>query len=243
MRTGAGRTPLIIAGVAALVTYAAFGQQTPFGFLHKLHFASHHHVTVNTDGDTDDEDVVAGGGTETRLIAPFDSVVIEGTTDADITIGDTQSLTISAAGGASHTATAVHDGKLVVSGGGAAHLTITVPHLRAVQVDGTGKVTLAGLRDPISIKADGPVHVSASGAVDSTDLILNGPSKLDLTKLETRNVVIKLNGPADAQVSASENLTAEVTGPGRVRYLGEAHAVAKIHGPGSVERMSGSSAG
>jgi hypothetical protein len=237
VRTGAGRTPLIIAGVAALVTYAAVGEQTPFGFLH--HFSRHHHA-LKIDVDTDD-DVAANPTSETRSVAPFDSIQLEGATAADITIGDTQSLTVTSSGGVG---TSVHDGKLVINGEGkAVHITVTVPHLRALQVDGAGQVTLAGLRDPIAIKANGPVHLSASGAVESAELTLNGPSKLSLTKLEAKNMIIKMNGVGDADVNATETLTAEVTGSGHVRYLGDAHTTAKIHGPGSVERISSSNAG
>ena len=239
MQTGAGRTPLIIAGVAALATYAAFGEQTPFGFLH--HFSRHHHASAKINVDTDDEDVATAPTSETRSVAPFDSIQLEGATAADITVGDTQSLTVTSSGGVG---TSVHDGKLVVNGEGkGVHVTVTVPHLRALQVDGAGTITLAGLRDPISIKANGPVHLSATGAVDSAELTLNGPSKLSLTKLEAKHMIIKMNGVGDADVNATETLTAEVTGSGHVRYLGEAHTVAKIHGPGSVERISASSAG
>ena len=237
MRSGAGRTPLIVAGIAALVTYIAVGQQTPFGLLRELHRPSHHHDSVKADTDDDDRSPTS----ETRTVEPFDSIQLEGETAADIRIGDTQSLVVTSLGGVG---TTVHNGKLVINGEGkSVHLQVTVPHLHTLQIDGAGTVSLAGLRDPISIKANGPVHLSASGTVDSAELTLNGPSKLALTKLETKNMVIKMNGVGDADVNATESLNAEVTGSGHVRYLGDAHATAKIHGPGSVERLSSSTAG
>jgi hypothetical protein len=247
VRSGAGRIPLIIAGLAALLTYAAFGEQTPFGFLHKIHLSRHPHQDTTPAGDatTDDEDsAIVSSSPETRSVTPFDSISLEGATDADITIGDTQSLTITAAGGSKHLETTIRDGKLVVGGQrGGVRLQVTVPQLHALQVDGAGKVTLAGLRDPVSIKANGPIHRSATGAVDSAELTLNGPSKLSLTKLEAKNMVIQMNGVGDAEVNAIENLTAEVRGSGHMRYLGHAHTVAEIHGPGLVERLPTSDAG
>ena len=54
---GAGRTPLIIAGVAALVTYAALGEQTPFGFLDRL--GGHHHAITISTNKADDAAMMA----------------------------------------------------------------------------------------------------------------------------------------------------------------------------------------
>ena len=269
MQSGSARTPLIIAGIAALLTYAIAGQQTPFGFLHSIHLMNHRHASAKPDiaipampaipalpadatqaakdaaqERADAAQQAADAHRETsennvRSLAPFDSVVIEDDADAAVTIGDTQSVSVSAPDGrVGQITTSVHDGKLVVSSHGTdAHVRVTVPHLRALQVNGAGQVSLDGLRDPITIKTNGPVHLSASGAVDSADLTLNGPSKLLLAKLETKNMTIRLNGVGDAEVCATQTLNADVHGIGRVRYLGDPKTVSTIHGLGSVEKL------
>ncbi len=256
MRSGAARTPLIIAGIAALLTYAIAGHQTPFGFLHKIR-SLHHHYALAKPGqggnaaeaatETQDEaardaaeDRDSRSESETRSLAPFDSIVIDDNAKATIAIGDTQSITVSSPDGRSDKiVTRVEDGKLRITGhAGEALVRVTVPHLHALQINGAGDVSLDGLRDPISIKTNGPVHLSASGAVDSADLILNGPSKLLFTKLETKNMTIQLNGIGEAEVFATQNLNAEVHGIGQVRYLGDPHTVSIIRGLGSVERLS-----
>ena len=296
MRSGAGRAPLIIAAVAALLTYAAFGEQTPFGFLH--HLGRHHpKITVSTDKSTDAADdarqaaedqaqqeadraqemrdraqemserarEIAQTAAETaktaipaippippipatpaapttaaevRTLDPFDSITIENNATATITIGDTQSVSITGNG---HTETRVHDGKLVVSGSMPdVHVAITLPHLRALQVNGVGQISLEGLRDSISIKANGSVQLSASGTVDSAELTMNGPSKFALAKLEAKNMVVQVNGVGDADVYATENLVADVKGVGHVQYRGNPHLVTKINGPGTVEHLTSS---
>jgi hypothetical protein len=298
---------LIIAGVAALVTYAMVGEQTPFGLMHWLH---RHHPKIeidsgdgaagrqaardsaqkvadatdasidatqrNTDAVQRAEDIaqraldmaqakadeaqrraddaqdrlentqasveggVASTPAETRDLPSFDSIVLENDAAADVVIGDTQLVSIVAKDASPEAIqTKVRDGKLVVAGRlSGAHVTIIVPHLKYLQVNGAGQVSLEGLRDPISITTNGPVHISASGAVDSADLTLNGPSKAALTKLATKNMRIVLNGVGDAEVNATDTLTADVHGVGRVRYVGEPHTVSTIRGQGSVERLS-----
>lgn len=309
MQTGSGRAPLIIAIVAALVTYAAFGPQTPFGFLHRL---GHHKITISTDkpadaaeearqkaedarqaaedarqeaedraqdeadraqdlrekaqelGERASQIAAAAGekavaavtpltavpappappappaapfaGAEVRALEPFDSVTLENAT-ATITVGAPQSVSFS--GTAGHIDTKVRDGKLTVSGAiPGVQITITVPHLKALQVNGSGKVSLVGLRDPIAIKANGAIQLSANGTVESAELVINGPSKFDFAKLQAKNLTVEVNGVGDADVYATENLVADVKGVGHIRYRGDPHLVTKINGPGTVQRLA-----
>lgn len=264
MRSGAGRAPLIIAAVAALVTYAAFGAQSPFGFLHNLAHR-HHSVTVTTTTDADDavadareeareaadeakeaaEEARGTSHSETREVAAFDSIQLVNGATAEITVGDTQKLEVTVPGTFSELVTTdVHDGKLVVGGHSpASHLRVTVPHLRALEVDGPGKVSVEGLRDPISIKANGPVRITANGTVDSADLTLNGPSKFSLNDLVAKNITVHVNGTGIADVYATDTLTANIEGIGHVRYRGDPHTVANVHGAGTVRRVSDANAG
>jgi hypothetical protein len=239
VQSGSARTPLIIAGFAALATYAVAGHHGPIGFLQTVGLLHHHtasaSVTVDDDVDSDDADGQTASGP--RQVAPFDRVVLTDNADATIEIGDTQTVNVTAPNG-KRVKTDVHDGKLVVSGHmSGAHIVVTVPHLQSLEANGTTKVTLIGLKDSIKIIAHGPVDLTASGMVDSADLTLDGPSKLSMKTLETRNMTIRLNGMGDAEVFATETLTADVNGVGHVRYLGDPHTVSNIHGLGSVEKL------
>jgi hypothetical protein len=305
VQTGSGRAPLIIAIVAAIITYAAFGSQSPFSFLHHL---GHHKITVNTDKTADAAEdarqaaedsaqaeadraqeqvdraqemrdraqevkeraeelrqratelaqteaakaiaaatppaplvppaspAAPSAGVEIRALDPFDSVTIENNADVTVTIGDAQSVTITGGG---HTDTRVRDGKLTVSGSfPGVRVAIIMPHLHALQVNGYGKVSLVGLRDPITIKANGAVELWGSGAVDSAELVMNGPSKFQLAKLEAKNLTVEVNGVGDAEVYATDTLVADVKGVGHIRYRGDPHLVTKINGPGTVQRVA-----
>ncbi len=267
MRSGSARAPLIIAGVAALATYAAIGHHGPIGFLRSVGLL-HHHATSASIAIDDDEDeardkaddaeakaeqarakaeraiaaipplppippMPSAASNETREVAPFDRIELTENADATVEIGDTQSVRVTG----SDINTNVRDGKLVISGHGGARIVVTVPHLRSLEANGTSTVNLVGLKDPITIAAHGPVQISATGTVDSADLTMDGPSKLAMTKLETKNMTIKLNGFGDADVFATETLTASVNGVGHIRYLGDPHTVSNVHGLGSVEKL------
>ncbi|MBV8650610.1 MAG: DUF2807 domain-containing protein, partial [Alphaproteobacteria bacterium] len=88
------------------------------------------------------------------------------------------------------------------------------------------------------ITINGVASLEATGAVDTLDLVLNGASRLNLAKLEAKNVSIRMNGIADAEVFATETLTAELHGPGRVRYLGDPRVTSSAAWPGSVAPVS-----
>jgi hypothetical protein len=264
VQSGSARVPLIIAGVAALATYAIAGHHGPIGFLQTVGLLHHHTASAAIDDDSDTaqdkadeaqekaerarakaEEAIASipavppvpdvpGAGETREVAPFDKIELTDNSDTTVEIGDTQSVKVTG----SNIDTDVKNGKLIVSSrGGAVRIVVTVPHLRSLEASGASKIKLVGLKDPITIAAHGPVRISATGTVESADLTMDGPSKLAMAKLETKNMTIKLNGLGDAEVFATETLTANVNGVGHIRYLGDPHTVSQIHGLGSVEKL------
>jgi Putative auto-transporter adhesin, head GIN domain len=268
VQSGSARTPLIIAGFAALATYIIAGHHGPIGFLQTVGLLHHHtasaKVTIDDDADTAQEKADEAlekadqarakaekavatippippvpavpevpAASEMREVAPFDKIEFTENADATVEIGDTQSVKVSGA----NINTDVKDGKLVVSGHGGARIVVTVPHLRSLEANGASKVKLVGLKDSITIAAHGPVQISATGTVESADLTMDGPSKLAMTKLETKNMTIKLNGFGDAEVFATDTLTASVNGVGHIRYLGDPHTVSNVHGLGSIEKL------
>ncbi len=230
---------MIIAGVAALATYIAVGHHGPVGFLQTVGLLHHHSASasVTADDDSDSDDSSAESSTGVRQVADFDQIQFTGATDATVEIGDTQAVSVTAAHG-ERVKTNVYGGKLVVTGHtSGAQIVVTVPHLRSIEASGASKIKLVGLKDPITIAAHGPVDLIATGAVDSADLTLDGPSKLSMKALQTKNMKIRLNGMGDAVVNATDTLTADVNGVGHVRYLGDPHTVANVHGLGSVEKL------
>lgn len=273
MRPGDTRKPLLIAGLAAGVTYLVVGSSSPFdglhlGSLHSRLFSHFRHREANVDvrqavadadqamADThqavaDAHQAVADahhaaadthrtGSIEQDGPPGFDGIVLETIANLTVTIGDTRSVKIDGSGDSmGGVRTDVRNGKLVITADRpVSHLTITVPHLYNLEVNGPGNVVLDGLRDPLSIVAHGPATFRATGTIDMLDLKLDGPSNLDLLKLEAKDVIIRMNGGGDADVHATRNLIAEVHGMGRVRYIGQPHTSTTIDGSGSIGPLS-----
>jgi hypothetical protein len=237
MRPGNARIPLVIAGVAAGLTYLHLGLSSPFGGIASLHHLIHAHPAPGKSA----EPVV----TRNAVAAPFDGVVLDSRAATTIVIGESPSVVVDSTGGPeAGIRTYVADGKLIVSGHDpAGHVTVTLPHLRSLRTDGPADVTLSGLKDPLTIVANGPATLRATGAVASLQLTLNGPSNLDLAGLEAKTLAIRMNGGGDAKVFATDSLVAEVHGMGRVRYLGDPKTVTTVDGRGSIGPVAASTAG
>ncbi len=240
MQSNNARTPLLLAGAAALLTYLLAGHVSVFDI---GRLASRHHKSVVFD----DRMV-----TQQRQLPDFDGIVLRNGANITIAVSEGAAVELAADQGAiDRIVTRVEDGKLIVEDKRAIHtwsfgrqgpvprLTLTVPHLKSLRVDGFGAVSLTGLRDPIAITVNGPSTLHATGNVDSVDLTVNGPSDLRLAELRTKDLSIHLNGIGNVEVFATDNLTATVQGIGHVRYLGDPHLVQSIHGIGSIERMTG----
>jgi hypothetical protein len=191
----------------------------PFFWHHRIRPAAH---PVEADAGT--------------MLGDFDGIVLTGSTNVSVTIGEPAS--VSAEPGATDCARRIADGKLIVdSGSKSSHLTVTVPHLHSLRVDGTGNVTLAGLRDSISIVANGPGNVKASGSVDSVELVVTGPGNFEFSALTAKDAKIVLMGPGNAAVSVARNLNATIIGSGTIRYLGDPQVTQNVLGAGSIGKL------
>ncbi len=250
MQPGNTRGPLVIAAIAAGAAYLCLGHSTP-GDLWRLvpHLRvaidgqAGHDVVTHDDADDDtadrEDDSDDSATSERRHVGEFDGVILHSGAKATITVGDTPSVKLTAPPEILATVrTTVVDGKLTVIGNPDVRVAITVPHIKVFTIDGAGQVDLRGLREPIAITVNGSAGLTASGSVASLDLTMNGPGKLSLSKLEAKNVRIKLNGAGGADIFATDNLVADIRGNGNIRYLGAPHTETSIVGPGSVRPMT-----
>jgi hypothetical protein len=126
----------------------------------------------------------------------FDGIVLKGGGDATIAIGAPASIAVDAVSGrATSVSTEMQGGRLIIrDDDGHAHVTVTMPHLKSLQLEGSGHARLSGLREPVTIGLDGPGEILATGEVDSVDATVNGPGKLDFSGLRIRHARVVLNG-------------------------------------------------
>jgi hypothetical protein len=217
------RLPLILA--AGLVAIAAAGCG----------------VSVETDGSHT---------VQTRSVASFNRVEVDGSANVVVRRGATRTLTVEGGKHRVHDLiTRVESGTLVVQTRdssstidlGDSHVTVTVqtPSLRGVRIDGSGDVTapdLAGGRLAVQVHGSGDVH--AHGRVDALDASVDGSGDLHLADLVARDARIDISGSGDADVHAERTLDVAVHGSGDVSYDGNPRLTKDVQGSGDVSRRS-----
>jgi len=118
---------------------------------------------------------------------------------------------------------------------------VHVPSLRTdrlkIKVSGTGAVVVEFLKaEELEIEQWGAGTIEIAGQVGSQDVRLYGMGWYAASGLRTEHTVIRVSGPAQAQVYASQVLEAIVRGMGMVEYGGDPRVWRRSFGLGSVVR-------
>lgn len=182
-------------------------------------------------------------GTQARTVPAFDKVAVGGSADVVVTIGTPQSVTVACDDNfLSRVRTDVDDGELSIeleNGSYRFHhdltVTIVVPHLRAVEIRGSGDVVATGLDEAEfhgAIRGSGELR--ASGRAERANLEIRGSGDARLAELAARSVDVSIAGSGDVETAASEALSVEIRGSGAVRYRGDPKITRSIAGSGEV---------
>ena len=186
--------------------------------------------------------------TETREVAGFDEVELQGVGTLVIAQGETEALTIEAAERVlPKIATEVVAGRLTIRPDRSFQTdepivySLTVTELTAVELDGAGRVeaselTVDGLElvvdgageveldeltaETLAVVASGTAEIELSGAVDRQEVELDGASEYNAEDLASREARIVVDGAGEAVLRVSETLDVHVDGAGSVEYIG-----------------------
>ncbi len=169
---------------------------------------------------------VRGSGraaTEGRAVPPFTALDLAGTNAVVVRVGSPRSVAVTADDNLlDHVTTTVRSGRLVIGDAGSfttrvpMRVTVSVPSLDAVELSGTGSVTVRG--------------ATASPLV----VDLSGTGRLDLHDLVAADATVRLGGTGDVRVHASSTLDATLSGTGSIRYSGHPSVTARTTGTGSI---------
>ncbi len=181
---------------------------------------------------------VRGSGTiatEEREISEFETLVVKGAADVDVTIGENLSLSVEADDNLLPLITTdVRGSRLLVSSRGTyrtrhgVKIVLTTPSLSGVTVSGSGTVRIDGLSEgELDLSILGSGDIVAVGGIDSLDASVSGSGDIDVSRLIARDVKAAIMGSGDIDVHATEKLEATITGSGEITYRGD---------PGSVDR-------
>lgn len=179
---------------------------------------------------------------ETRDVAEFSRIVIEGAMDIDVSVGERQEVEISADRGyLSRVETRVDNDTLYISQLGRRwrnadiEVTISVENLSAFIIEGAADVDITGIdSDSFLLEIDGAGDVTLEGTCGDAEYEINGAGDIDAEDFKCKTVEITINGAGDADIYASESIRATLNGVGDITVYGNPSRVRpSIHGLGS----------
>jgi len=183
---------------------------------------------------------------QVRTMPAFTAISVTGPISIVVDAGKSQSLTLRGDARFLHDVTSeVVDGQLRlsvrekknISWHGDPRVVITVPALRAVEVEGAGEIRLNQIRgERLDVNYRGAGSMNINGDVKTFKMQAEGVGEVDAKALAANDVDIRFRGIGDVKVTAKNRLDAVVQGMGKVTYYGKPRSVNKsASGIGSVE--------
>jgi len=181
----------------------------------------------------------------TRALPPFIAVNAKGAFAMTVEAGKTQSVVVRGDDKfIAELKTTVVDNELQITmsdktydgGKGAPRITITMPTLSRVKVEGAGETVISHVdTDRLDIGYLGAGLLSASGKVKYLRLNAKGVGQVDTKALHAERVDVNFEGVGSVSVYASDLLNAVAKGMGSLDYYGKPKTVNKsVSGIGSV---------
>ena len=179
-----------------------------------------------------------------REVAPFTSIAMNGAFDVDVVCQKQQGLEIEADDNLLPLITTEVSNNVLriksnrsFSVNDPIKVTISLPNLEGLSVNGAGKFDIAGMNnDKFEIDANGATTIRVAGETKLLDIDSNGAGKIDAHRLRATRGVVEAKGVARVDVNVTEQLEVTVSGPSHVTYQGDPVVNKTVHGPGSVSK-------
>lgn len=180
-----------------------------------------------------------------RQVAPFIAINCQGPINITVEAGLTQSVRVSGSDQfVAGVKTDVVDRELTISMTdksfktlhGNSQVTITVPTLSRVKMEGAGETLLRKINsDRLDVSYQGAGHLQASGKVKYLRLSARGVGEVDTKGLQADRVDVNFEGVGSVSVYARDLLNAVARGMGTLEYYGHPRTINKtVEGIGSV---------
>ena len=122
---------------------------------------------------------------------------------------------------------------------GDVQISLGVPALLALRVDGEADVNLSGLSaKSFELRVDGSGLVQARGRVDDLEMEVDGSAETDLRNLATQNASVRIDGSGDTELRVARSLQLIVEGSGDVTYYGRPAVSSRLEGSGDVRGVA-----
>jgi len=121
---------------------------------------------------------------------------------------------------------------------GAVSISLGVPALIGLRVDGPADVMLSGLSaKAFELRVSGSGDVRARGRVDDLTMEVDGSADTNLRDLATQNASVRLDGSGDTELRVARSLELILEGSGDVTYHGRPAVSSRLDGSGDVQQV------
>jgi hypothetical protein len=191
---------------------------------------------------------VQGSGislSETREIAPFQSIETNSIIDISVTFGETQSVTVTCDDNLlSMIETKVSENQLAIRTTGSLstqvgiEIAIVMEKLVSARANGTGDIHIIGFRgEQLELTTDGTGDITADGTVKVIRATTDGIGEIQLENLIATEAYVETNGIGDITVHATSKVDARIDGIGNITIIGDPKdSKTQIDGLGDIIR-------
>jgi hypothetical protein len=121
---------------------------------------------------------------------------------------------------------------------GPVSISLGVPALVGLAVEGKADVTLSGLSaKTFELRIDGSGDIEARGRVDDFTLEVDGSADSQLADLATQTASVRIDGSGDTELNVHRALELVVEGSGNVIYHGRPAVTSRLEGSGDVTQV------
>lgn len=187
---------------------------------------------------------------ETRDVAPFDAVEMNGSVQLEIKVGEPASIVLRGPDRAIElTSTEVHEGTLrirtsrkdlgwTLQHDGRLTVVVSVPQLKSVRLQGGNDVRITGFQGgATTIDVEGAARVRASGELDQLTVAMQGAGFADLGDLMVNEAQVTVDGIGQVIVHPKNTLDATLNGVGAIFYEGSPQSVnTHMNGIGTISQ-------
>jgi hypothetical protein len=180
--------------------------------------------------------------TETRDVAAFTAIAVDGTVKLDFTTGPLGKLTITGDENLLPLiGTEVVGGKLTIHETKPVHsktplvVSVHAPALVRIDTTGVASVIASGLEgSTFTFNSTGVADAQLSGQIDSLEITSGGAGNVRAGGLAAKQAHVLVSGAGNVEVDATDKLKVDVSGVGNVRYRGAPAIEKNVSGMGSV---------
>ncbi len=188
---------------------------------------------------------------ESRKLVDFVGVKSNNSTPVNITYSKNFYVSVSGKPNATHRiSTKISDGVLVIDNTENCNLeenaivTVHLPHLSFLKLNGSGSMTVQGaFRDSLlemKITGAGDISINADSKFKVTNISIAGSGNIDAFNTKCDHIKIEITGSGNVKVAPQKSINAEIFGSGNVTYMEHDDLDLKysLQGSGTLRKFS-----